>query len=114
MCRKHKIGEGRMRGGGENTLDMLEPGQGAVISRMNACGGMRRRLSELGFLAGERVECVLKSPLGDPRAYLVRGTVTALRGRDAAQITARTENEAYGAECAAADDDGSGDCGKGV
>ena len=49
---------------------------------------------DLGFSAGEHVECVLKSPPGDPRAYLVRGTVTALRGKDAAEITLRVKNRA--------------------
>mgnify|MGYP002519236043 CR=1 FL=1 len=76
------------------TLDKLEPGQAGVILELNTCGDMRRRLMDLGFSAGEHVECVLKSPPGDPRAYLVRGTVTALRGKDAAEITVRAENRA--------------------
>lgn len=68
----------------------------AVISNVLEVigGGMRRRLMDLGFSAGEHVECVLKSPPGDPRAYLVRGTVTALRGKDAAEIKVRAEDGA--------------------
>ena len=72
------------------TLDKLEPGQAGIIL-------------ELGFSAGEHVECVLKSPPGDPRAYLVRGTVTALRGKDAAEIKVRAEdgacNMCFAARC---------------
>lgn len=36
---------------------------------------------DLGFSSGEHVECVLKSPPGDPRAYLVRGTRDGLAGK---------------------------------
>ena len=79
-------GKGWKKGGGKEyngdnepaaefvmTLDKLEPGQAGVILELNTGGGMRRRLMDLGFSAGEHVECVLKSPPGDPRAYLVRG-----------------------------------------
>ena len=85
------------------TLDKLEPGQAGVILELNTGGGMRRRLMDLGFSSGEHVECVLKSPPGDPRAYLVRGTVTALRGKDAAEIKVRAEdgacNMCFAARC---------------
>ena len=85
------------------TLDKLEPGQAGIILELNTGGGMRRRLMDLGFSAGEHVECVLKSPPGDPRAYLVRGTVTALRGKDAAEIKVRAEdgacNMCFAARC---------------
>ena len=83
------------------TLDKLEPGQAGIILELNTVGGMRRRLMDLGFSAGEHVECVLKSPPGDPRAYLVRGTVTALRGKDAAEITLRVKNRACNMRSAA-------------
>jgi len=43
--------------------------------------------SEGSFLEGARVECIMKSPLGDPVAYLVKGAVIALRREDAASIT---------------------------
>ena len=109
-------GKGWKKGGGKEyngdneptaefvmTLDKLEPGQAGVILELNTGGGMRRRLMDLGFSAGEHVECVLKSPPGDPRAYLVRGTVTALRGKDAAEIKVRAEdgacNMCFAARC---------------
>lgn len=37
------------------TLDKLEPGQAGVILELNTGGGMRRRLMDLGFSAGEHV-----------------------------------------------------------
>lgn len=45
-----------------------------------------RRLYELGFRAGERVESVGRSPLGGMRAYRILQSVTALRDADAARV----------------------------
>lgn len=47
---------------------------------------MGRRLQDLGFVEGTEVCCLQESPLGDPTAFRVRGTVIALRGNDAARI----------------------------
>jgi len=68
------------------TLDALAPGQAAAITAVPKEGGMARRLTDLGFLRGERVACIMKSPLGDPCAYRIRGTLIALRKTDAKMI----------------------------
>jgi ferrous iron transport protein A len=47
---------------------------------------MRRRLLDMGLIEGTRVECLQKSPAGDPVAYFVRGAVIALRSEDSAGI----------------------------
>lgn len=44
------------------------------------------RLKDLGIVKGTRVRCLLKSPLGEPKAYLIRGAVFALRREDAEGI----------------------------
>lgn len=67
-------------------LHALPIGASAHITAIEACGELRRRLIELGYFEGERVEKVLSSPLGDPSAYLVRGAVTAIRSSEAALI----------------------------
>lgn len=69
-----------------NDLAGLRPGQTAVVSGLLAQDPMRRRLQDIGLIQGTRVECVSRSPLGDPAAYLIRGAVIALRGSDAAQV----------------------------
>lgn len=56
------------------------------ISAIGADGLMRRRLMDLGFVPGTKVECLRRSPAGDPTAYLIRGTVIALRREDAAYV----------------------------
>lgn len=47
---------------------------------------MRRRLMDIGFTEGAEIECVLAAPGGGIKAYLVRGSVIALREGDARLI----------------------------
>ena len=68
------------------TLDTLAPGQKAVVKDLTCEGLERRRLMDLGILPGTVIEPELKSPLGDPTAYLVRGTLIALRREQARHI----------------------------
>ena len=67
-------------------MNDLVPGQRARVFRVEAAGSMRRRLLDIGLIPGTRVTCQGHSPAGDPAAYLVRGTVIALRGTDAALV----------------------------
>ncbi len=67
-------------------LNELLPGERAEIKYMKNCGSIRRRLFDLGFFEHGIVECVGESPLGDPRAYLIRDTVIALRNKDCGEI----------------------------
>lgn len=68
-------------------LSQLAPGERARVLGVTSQGAMRRRLQELGLLTGAWVECLGKSPLGDPAAYRVRGAVVALRQDDARAVT---------------------------
>lgn len=69
-----------------NNLNNITVGQTAVISEILNTGSMRRRLLDMGLIPGTKVECVGKSPSGDPKAYLIRGAVIAIRKEDAEQI----------------------------
>ena len=69
-----------------SSLNSLRVGQSARVSHIEAEPAMRRRLQDIGLIAGTEVECVQKSPAGDPVAYLIRGAVIALRGRDAGGV----------------------------
>ena len=68
------------------SLNTLRVGESALVSHIEAEPAMRRRLLDLGLIPGTRVTCQGRSPAGDPAAYLVRGTVVALRARDAAAV----------------------------
>ena len=63
-------------------LTELAPGQRARVRAVTAREAMRRRLLDLGLIENTTVECVGRSPGGDPKAYLIRGAVIALRAKD--------------------------------
>ena len=73
------------------TLDQLKRGQTAVVSALTSTGSNRRRLMDLGILPGTRMQVEMKSPLGDPTAYRVRGAVIALRRQQAQAIQIQLE-----------------------
>lgn len=67
-------------------LNNVIPGEYAVIDQLNACGGMRRRLLDIGLCEDTVIKCVGCSPFGDPKAFLIRGAVIAIRSEDCADI----------------------------
>ncbi len=62
------------------------PGQTGCVFSLSEESSISGRLRDLGLIKGTRVECVLKSPLGDPTAYLIRGALIALRRDDAKYV----------------------------
>ncbi len=68
-------------------LSNVRVGQRAAVANLEASGPMRRRLMDLGLTAGAQVECLHRSPWGDPAAYAIRGAVIALRDCDSAKIS---------------------------
>ena len=71
-----------------SSLNSLRVGQSARVSHIEAepARMVRRRLLDIGLIPGTRVTCTAVSPAGDPAAYLIRGAVIALRGRDAGGV----------------------------
>ena len=67
-------------------LSALKAGERAAVVRLGASGSIRRRLLDMGLTEGALVECLHRSPLGDPAAYAIRGAVVALRDCDSARI----------------------------
>ncbi|MEH7502659.1 FeoA family protein [Neobacillus drentensis] len=63
-----------------------EKGDLIKITSLNLDGVMRRRLLDLGFVAGALVEVMRKSPLGDPIAFRVSQTTIALRREESSKI----------------------------
>lgn len=64
----------------------IDLGQKAQIKGLSATGDMQRRLLDIGLTENTAVECVGRSPLGDPTAFLIRGAVIALRQEDCKNI----------------------------
>ena len=64
----------------------MKTGTYARVVRLDTKGDLRRRFMDIGLVEGTPVECLRKSPAGDPKAYLIRGAVIAIRKEDAATV----------------------------
>lgn len=73
------------------TLSALPLGESAYVTHISAEPSMALRLTDLGLIPGTRVTCLARSPAGDPRAYLIRGAVIALRNADTGGILLQRE-----------------------
>lgn len=71
------------------SLSTLNKNESAVIVSLDNKGTLRRRLQDIGIIEGTKILCAGKSPLGDPKAYLIKGTVIAIRNADANKIRIR-------------------------
>lgn len=71
----------------DTSLDKLDIDKSATISTLHCNGDLRRRLLDLGLVNGTDIKAILKSPMGNPIAYEVRGTTIALRKEDSKLIT---------------------------
>lgn len=67
-------------------LAELKVGKKAKVLSVDANPNIKRRLQDIGLINGTTVECLYKSPLGDPKAFLIRGAVIALRYEDSSNI----------------------------
>lgn len=67
-------------------LSEMKMGDKGIIKKLEVEENIKRRLLDLGLIEGTLIKCVLKSPFGDPLAYLVRGTVVAIRKEDGKNV----------------------------
>lgn len=67
--------------------DML-PGETGTVTDIEPCP-LKGRLMDLGFFG--KVRCLAKAPFGGPSAYLVRGSLIALRQEDARRLWVRRD-----------------------
>lgn len=67
-------------------LSDMKPGQAGIVTGFAPDLSLKRRLQDLGLIVGTRIDCISKSPLGDPTAFLIRRAVIALRREDTEKI----------------------------
>ncbi len=72
------------------SLNKIKPGEHATVRALHSTGSMRRRLLDIGLIEDTDVECLGRSPGGDPSAYLIRGAVIAIRSEDCEKILMKT------------------------
>jgi len=68
------------------TLSELEPQEKGRIVKVGGRRGIRRRLLDMGVVAGAEVEVQRVAPLGDPVEIRVKGYSLALRLEEARNI----------------------------
>lgn len=64
-------------------LSQLPLNKNGKVEKIECDDGIKRRLLDMGLVKGTNIEPILVSPSGDPRAFLVRGTIIAIRKKDA-------------------------------
>lgn len=74
-------------------LHELAPGERGIVTALLTSGSMRRRFLDIGLVRDTPVECVGRSPGGDPSAYRIRGAVIAIRAADACSVRVCREEE---------------------
>lgn len=67
-------------------LSQLPLNQNGKIKKIECDEGIKRRLLDMGLVKGTNIVPILVSPSKDPRAFLVRGTIIAIRKEDAQNI----------------------------
>jgi len=73
----------------ENTVKLseLKTGESAEILKVGAVGEIKRRLLEMGVVAGSKVKVERLAPLGDPIEVLIKGYHLSLRKTEADEIS---------------------------
>ena len=74
-------------------LSDLKTGESGVIVKVKGHGGFRKRIVEMGFVQGQRVEALLNAPLQDPVKYRIMGYEVSLRHAEAERIDILSEEE---------------------
>lgn len=67
-------------------LNLIPIGEKCRVKELTSAGLIRRRLLDLGLIENTIIRPLHTSPSGDPVAYLIRGTVIALRSELASTI----------------------------
>jgi len=71
------------------SLAEVEPGTTVVICCIDGEGPLTRRLAEMGFIPGTRVEVLRRAPLADPIEFELRGYLVSLRREEAERVRIR-------------------------
>lgn len=68
-------------------LKDLKIGECGIVDKVENTGTIKRRLLDIGLVPGSKVECIMKSPLGNPIAYMIKGAMIAIRKEDSDKIS---------------------------
>ena len=73
------------------TLDELEIGREAVITKVGGEGALRCRVLDMGLIPKTKVQVRKVAPMGDPIELRIRGYELTIRKEDAGKIEVEPE-----------------------
>lgn len=85
-------------------LSDLHTGEHGIIVKVMGHGSFRKRIVEMGFIKGKKVEVLLNAPLMDPVKYKIMGYEVSLRRTEAEMIEIVSEAEAKAMNTSASHD----------
>ena len=71
------------------TLDTINLNEKYYICDILLDKHIKKRLYDFGIIEQAEIEALYKSPFNDPVAYLIKGTIVAIRNDDAKNIIVR-------------------------
>lgn len=71
------------------TLNQLQPGEIAIVTKVKGSGAIKRRIIDMGVVAGTQIQVRKYAPLGDPMEIKVKNFNLSLRKSEAALIELR-------------------------
>ena len=74
-------------------LSELHTGESGYIVKVNGHGGFRKRVVEMGFVTGQKVDVLHNAPMKDPVEYRVMGYEVSLRHSEADMIEVVPEDQ---------------------
>ena len=77
-------------------LSDLQSGDEAIITKVLGHGAFRKRITEMGFVKGEKVRVIKNAPLQDPVEYEIMGYNVSLRRSEARLVEVVSVEEAAG------------------
>lgn len=71
------------------SLDKINLNEEYIIDDILLDKHIKQRIYDLGLIENTSIKALYTSPFNDPTAYLVRGTIIAIRNKDAEKIIVR-------------------------
>lgn len=68
------------------TLNKLKINENATVINIDNKSTLKRRFEDLGIIKNEKISCELESIFKDPKAYLIKGCLIAIRNDDSKYI----------------------------
>ena len=69
-----------------DALNSLKENEVGIVIKNNIKTKNKQNIENLGVTKGTKIKCLYQSPLNDPKAYLVKNIILAIREEDSKNI----------------------------